>query len=297
MRRPAIVAAMLTMILAACGGATSSAPPAPSASSAAVGSASPVTASPSQATESAAPASSASPAPTPAFPATGVTIVNEGESQFELWSPGRQRILVDIADPTLLTSPATAADVLLTTHFHQDHFKQTFLDGFPGKMLTAQQGSLTAGDVKIRSIAASHMPNDAITPVGASDYIFVIDIGGLRVVVFGDLGQDALTAGQMNAIGAVDVAMSQLDNGMSMMSADNRKAIAQMNQVRPRVLIPTHDSVEGAKMAASAWPTATAAGTWVTITRDRLPATLTVLFMGDSAPAFRKILGITSPAW
>lgn len=233
----------------------------------------------------------------PAIPAAGVTIVYEEGSQFELWSPGGQRVLVDIAHADRLTSPPTASDVLLTTHFHQDHYTREFIAAFPGKALTVEEGALSAGDVKVRSIAAAHNEGLPIESNGGSDYIFTIDVGGIRVAVFGDLGQDALTADQMAALGTVDVAISQLENSMSDVTAANRKAIAQMNQVHPAVLIPTHiDVMAAAKVAGAEWATAST-GSWVTIARDRLPSATTVLFMGDLATAYRTILGITSPAW
>lgn len=56
-----------------------------------------------------------------------------------------------------------------------------------------------------------------------SDYIFVVDIGGMRVVHFGDLGRDALTPAQMSAIGHADVAISQLGNAISDVDAANRR--------------------------------------------------------------------------
>jgi L-ascorbate metabolism protein UlaG (beta-lactamase superfamily) len=233
----------------------------------------------------------------PAIPADGVTIVYEEGSQFELWSPGGQRVLIDIAHADRLTSPPTASDVLLTTHFHQDHYTREFIAAFPGKALTVEEGTLSAGDVKVRSIAAAHNEGLPIESKGGSDYIFTIDVGGIRVAVFGDLGQDALTADQMEALGTVDVAISQLENSMSDVTAANRRAIAQMNQVHPAILIPTHiDVMAAAKMAGAEWATAST-GSWVTIVRDRLPSATTVLFMGDLAAAYRTILGITSPAW
>jgi len=47
-------------------------------------------------------------------------------------SSGR-RILIDVYDPTLLTSPARATDILLTTHNHSDHYLESFEQSFPGR--------------------------------------------------------------------------------------------------------------------------------------------------------------------
>jgi hypothetical protein len=243
------------------------------------------------------PRPTATPEPSPVIPATGVTIVQEETSQFELWSPKGQRILVDVEMPDHLTSPPIAADVLLTTHWHGDHYSQDFIDSFPGKALTVEEGALTAGDVKIRSIAAGHNEGDPLLPKDGTDYIFIVDVGGIRVAVFGDLGQEALTPAQMKALGKVDIAISQLENSYSDETVENRKAIAQMTQVDPAILIPTHfDGLPAAKMAMAEWPAMTA-GRWVTVSRDRLPKATSVLFMGELAPTYRKLLGITTPSW
>jgi len=290
----------VTLVVVALAGCAAGGSPAPSTGAGA--GAPTVGASPGVVTPTAATISVPSPAPTEAppalsVPADGVTIVYEEGSQFELWSPGGQRVLVDIAHPDRLTSPPTASDVLLTTHFHQDHYTKEFIAVFPGKALTVEEGTLSAGDVTIRSIAAAHNEGLPIESKGGSDYIFAIDVGGIRVAVFGDLGQEALTPDQVEALGTVDVAISQLENSMSDVTAANRKAIAQMNQVHPAILIPTHiDVVAAAKMAGAEWATAST-GSWVTIARDRLPSATTVLFMGDLAAAYRTILGITSPPW
>ena len=305
MLRLAAVVAVIAALLAGCTGSAPIGTPVPPASS--PPSATAVASSPTAAVGSTAPSAAAgitrtpkptaAPEPSPVIPTTGVTIVQEGTSQFELWSPKGQRILVDVVQPEVLTAPPTSADVLLTTHWHQDHYDQSFIDSFPGKALTVAEGALTAGDVKIRSIAAGHNEGDPLLPKDGTDYIFIVDIGGIRVAVFGDLGQEALTPAQMKALGSVDVAVSQLENGYSDETVENRKAIAQMTQVDPAILIPTHfDGLPAAKMAMAVWPAVTA-DRWVTITRDRLPKAATVLFMGELGPAYRKLLGITTPSW
>lgn len=242
-------------------------------------------------------APTATPAPTPGYPATGVTIVNESTSQFELWSPGGVRVFVDIAYPDVITSPPAATDILLTTHLHEDHVYQPFVDAFPGVQLFNRAGSVKSGDVSVVGINAAHNEGDLMTDAGATDHIFVVDIGGIRVVVFGDLGQRELTAAQLQAVGDVDVAISQLDNLVSMASISNGIVTSQMAQIKPAILIPTHiGNLDEAKAAAKLWP-GMATELHVVVTRPRVPSQLTLLFMGDLAPAYRKILGVPSCDW
>ena len=67
--------------------------------------------------------------------ATSVTLYHEGYAQVELISPQGTRVLIDVADPSALISPATEEDILLTTHGHSDHFDADFADSFPGQQL------------------------------------------------------------------------------------------------------------------------------------------------------------------
>ena len=230
----------------------------------------------------------------PPVPAGGVTIVYEENAQVEILSPAGQRVLVDVWDTGRLTRPATAADILLTTHSHADHYDAVWAGTFPGRTLTFREGSIEQGDVTITGIPAAHNEGDPFLPKDGTDYIFVIDVGGLRIVHFGDCGQAALTPTQMKAVGRVDVAVSQLGNAYSDVDATNHRDFDLMNQVRPAVLIPTHvdvdvDGLAVVKLAATDWHAAYTLDPSVTLTRDGLPTTTTALFMGLNAQVYAPI--------
>jgi hypothetical protein len=57
----------------------------------------------------------------------------------------------------------------------------------------------------------------------------------------------------MAEIGAVDLAITQFSNSFSMMDAANRTGFNQMDQVKPRLIIPTHTTGD-AEIAAGPWP-------------------------------------------
>jgi Beta-lactamase superfamily domain len=293
------------LLITGCGGAA-----APTASTAAPAAS---IAAPAGTTAAAPSAHSPGPAASPATPAAsgealapvpagGVRITFEENAQVEILSPAGQRVLVDVADPGRLTTPATADDILLTTHIHDDHWNPLWANTFTGPMLTFETGTLTRNDVRITGIAAAHNQGDPFLPRDGSDYIFVVDVGGMRVVHFGDLGQDALTPEQMAAIGRVDVAISQLGNAISDVDATNRRGFNQMNQVHPAVLIPTHvdvevDGIAVVKLAASTWKTTYTLAPSVTLTRDQLSAATTVLFMGLNAQVYAPIAKLEHSTW
>ena len=77
-----------------------------------------------------------------------VTLYHKQGAQFELVSPEGTRALIDVANPGGLTSPPTEADVLLTTHSHQDHVSTDFRKSFPGQQLNVEEGEINLADVK-----------------------------------------------------------------------------------------------------------------------------------------------------
>ena len=206
-------------------------------------------------------------------------------------------MLVDVFDPGALSAPATADDVLLTTHTHDDHLDSGFQADFPGEQLFVREGALHTSVAKIRSIPAAHSQGDPIAPEGGSDYIFVIDMGGMRIVHFGDLGQDALTPAQLKAIGDVDVAVMQLENSFSQMDLANRKGFRLMEQVKPRLIVQTHSSLEAVQEAARRWPLLYSPASSVTVTSADLPAATSLLLLGEDGTFYAGMVKATRVAW
>jgi L-ascorbate metabolism protein UlaG (beta-lactamase superfamily) len=298
--------ALLSLVTAACAPAT---PPPPSAQPP-LGTAAPVPAADTPVPPPTAPAPATdTPAPPPTAPATDtpssaasapqepkVKITYEDNAQFELVSPQGVRVLIDIAEPSKLTSPATAQDILLTTHNHGDHYNAQFIKSFPGQQLKFQDGEIVQADVAIKAVKAAH---NATAPNG-SDYIYVVDMGGLRIAHFGDLGQEKLTQDQLDQLGAVDVALSQLENSYSAMSLANKKGFNQMEQVKPKLLIPTHgnSNMEVLKYALGLWKEGYTDLSPILVGRSDLSAGETkLLLLGDKfrVPAYQKALKL--PGW
>jgi L-ascorbate metabolism protein UlaG (beta-lactamase superfamily) len=225
-----------------------------------------------------------------------VTVAYEGNCQVELMDSSGRRILIDVYDPTLLTSPARATDILLTTHTHSDHYLESFEQSFPGKKITNKTTELNVGDIRIKSISASH--SDApIDPVDPSNHIFVIDFDGFRIVHGGSTGQLQLTSDQLTAIGShVDIAAMVLINTGGLDPKDE-KAMNLIKQVNPKLLIPTHFSLDTMKAAGKTMPATFSAKKTVTIPRDQLPAQMSLLILGNHAGDFGTILSAPESTW
>jgi len=221
-----------------------------------------------------------------------VTLQYGGNAQFEIVSLSGQRVLIDVYDPQKLSGPAAEGDVLLTTHTHWDHWNADFQASFPGLQLFVESGVLEAPGAIIQGIASAHNAGDALQPEGGTNYIYVIEIGGLRIVHFGDIGQKALNEEQLVALGPVDIAITQLNNPYSEMNAENAKGIHLIEQVRPRLIIPTHVNLDTAKLAVTQWPGYASTTPSVQICQSDLGDATRVLFLGETAATMEKYLAL-----
>ncbi len=116
-----------------------------------------------------------------------------------------------------------------------------------------QTGVLEVPGAIIQGIASSHNIGDRLRPEGGTNYIFLIEIGSLRIAHFGDIGQNTLSEDQLTILGDVDIAITQINNPYSEMDAENRKGINLMEQVQPRLIIPTHSNLDTIKLALAKW--------------------------------------------
>lgn len=205
-------------------------------------------------------------------------------AQVELISPKGSRVFIDVIHPTELSSPPTEKDVLLTTHNHGDHRRLDFVSSFPGKQLDVKTGEIKLKDVTIRGIASAHYEGAEFRLEDGSNYIFIIDMAGLRIAHFGDIGQETLTHEQLTALGKVDIAIMQLANSFSDMTAANNKGFNLMNQVQPKLIIPTHIlNPACARIASDKWTAYNSYKKSLSLSTDNLPEATSIIFMGRNA--------------
>lgn len=242
------------------------------------------------------PATSTS-APAAATPMGKVKVYYEDNAQVELIAPDGTRVLIDVYDPHLLSSPATATDILLTTHTHSDHMDQQFVDSFPGRQIFVQVGAIQRPGLAIQGIAAAHNRNATPVSKDGTDYIFVVDLGGLRFAHLGDLGQDALTADQLAALGRVDVAFTQFSNPYSGMDAVNKMGFNLVDQFTPRLIIPTHNDPDAAKLEAKTWPALYTDADFVSIGESELAGGTRILFLGAAGRTYGRFVKATQVDW
>ena len=227
-----------------------------------------------------------------ALPET-VSVYFYASAQVEIITPTGRTIHIDVATLRKLNKEPTPDDILLTTHTHADHLDQSFVAGFSGQQLYVTAGKIELPDVTITSIPSAHNEGDEMKAEGGSNYIYLIETGGLRIAHFGDIGQDALTVEQLATLGEIDLAFTQLSNGYSNMNSSNQKGLNLMKQVKPHLIVPTHFDKFTLEQLIQEWPNGyfIAQGPAI-LSKDKIPAGTGLFFMADSAIAFGKVYSL-----
>ena len=150
---------------------------------------------------------------------------------------------------TVLTDPINMpsgfnADIVTVSHEHFDHYDFAFVDRMQNSRKSIfKPESFSLKDVKIKSIASSHSflkPN----PKTPSNVIYIFDFDGLKIAHMGDIGQEKLNDAQLKDLKNIDIIfMSFTDQPQFGMTIE--KSFNIVNQMNPKIIIPTHLDEEG----------------------------------------------------
>jgi len=170
-----------------------------------------------------------------------------GQSAFRL-TAGDQRVFIDPFDDL---SPLAGrgiqwdypeidaeADLLLVTHEHLDHNGVGAIGGEP-EVLRSTAGRHASPIGEVVGVASEH--DAAAGTERGPNTIFAFELGGLRVVHLGDLGQPTLRAEQVAAIGAVDLLFAPVGGGPTNGATE---AAALVELLSPRWVVPMHYRTE-----------------------------------------------------
>ncbi|MFO7899835.1 MAG: MBL fold metallo-hydrolase [Planctomycetota bacterium] len=128
------------------------------------------------------------------------------------------------------------ADAVTVSHGHGDHAHVESVGGDPAVIDAAAGGAV--GSVRVRGVETWH--DAAGGAQRGANLVFVFEADGLRLAHLGDLGH-ALVPDQMDALGAVDVALVPV-GGFYTIDASTAAAIA--DALGARVTIPMHYKTE-----------------------------------------------------
>jgi hypothetical protein len=137
---------------------------------------------------------------------------------------------------------ALSPDIILSTHRHSEHIDPKLVARFennPGTRISVGKAEqFTFKGISVTSFAASHSLAKPVNEQNPDDFIYVIEVDGLRIANFGGIGQKEFTQAQLASLGRIDVALLPFFTyGTSMSPA---ASVALVKQLNPAVVIITH---------------------------------------------------------
>jgi L-ascorbate metabolism protein UlaG (beta-lactamase superfamily) len=158
---------------------------------------------------------------------------------------------------------------IVNTHIHPDHVDKTFTDSYECKTLYAKKGEVNTADFHIYSILSSH-DSDTINE-NTGNKIIVFEVDGLRIAHLGDIGQTFLTDEQLKDLGKIDIAFMQFENSYSAMSVTNEKGFKLIEQLNPKIIIPTHYTTACLPVLEQKYGSISKFDNMLSISKDNLP--------------------------
>ncbi|MCL5733863.1 MAG: MBL fold metallo-hydrolase [Patescibacteria group bacterium] len=138
--------------------------------------------------------------------------------------------------------PELRADLITVSHQHFDHNNTGAIMGI--SKIISSAGNFDYKNIKIVGIESFHDDEGGVKR--GKNIIFKFLIDGIKITHFGDIGQLALNADQINVLKDSDIVMIPV-GGVYTVNAEG--AIKILNQINPKVIIPMHYGVDGLSVA------------------------------------------------
>lgn len=207
-----------------------------------------------------------------------------GQSMFKIKGKNAT-VVTDPFDPEFvgLKFPKdVAAQIVLSSHFHQDHANINEVEGNP--VSVSGPGEYEIAGVSITGISTYHDSASGSERGRNTIYHFLVD--GVSVVHLGDLGH-VLTEEQISQIESADILMVPVGG---VYTIDGETAAKVVAQLEAKIVIPMHYKIPGLKIdlqevgqflkemgVENLEPVSK-----LTITKDKLPEETTVILLNKS---------------
>ncbi len=214
-------------------------------------------------------------------PNGSVSVTYIGHSSFLIETPGGASAVTDYNG---VHTPPFAPDIVTMNHSHETHYTDVIQEGVKHVLRGWKSGGgLARHDVRYRDLRVFNLPTNIGEygdPGTNNNSIFVFEIANLCIAHLGHL-HHVLTREQLRDLGRIDVLFVPID-GSSTMS--HEQAIAVIQQVSPRLIIPMHFGFSGSadvffERAKRLWAIKSEAGSKLLISRGSLPRTTEIRFL------------------
>jgi len=179
-----------------------------------------------------------------------------------------------VVDPTQMPT-SDIVDInpaaIVSTHTHPDHTDVKYQVSYDCPQLLYTKGEIDTKDFHIFTFPSSH--NGDIIKEEDCNVIVVFEVDGLRIAHMGDVGQTVLTEDQLSALGDIDIAFMQFENSYSSMDVENQKGFHLIEQLNPKIIIPTHFTDASMALLEEKYGVITEFDNILEISKDDLPDT------------------------
>lgn len=207
-----------------------------------------------------------------------------GQSCFKIKGKNAS-VVIDPFDPDFIglkLPKDLEADLVLSTHEHQDHSNIKVVGGSP--LVITGPGEYEKSGVSIEGVEVYHDPSQGTERGKNTVYHILID--GINVVHLGDLGH-LLTDEQISQIDACDILMIPVG---SVYTIDAEVAAKVVAQFEPKIVIPMHYKIEGLKVELEGvepflkemGAENIAPSPKLSVTKEKLPEETTVVLLSKS---------------
>ena len=156
-----------------------------------------------------------------------------GHAAFKIKGKGAIVVTDPFDDSIGIKFPKIEADIVTVTHDHFDHNASTKIAGEP--FIINGPGEYEVKGVEIVGVASFHDNKEG--KERGKNTIYNIKIDKINVAHLGDLGQESLTAEQIEEIGNVDILLIPIGGYFTI---DGAQASKIASQLEPKIVIPMH---------------------------------------------------------
>jgi L-ascorbate metabolism protein UlaG (beta-lactamase superfamily) len=170
-----------------------------------------------------------------------MTIQWFGHSCFRIETKEGSTLIDPFSKEIGLRPPRVKDDLVLISHEHYDH--NDLQDIGPETFVIRGPGEYERKGIHVRGVSSFH--DNAQGAEKGLNTMYIIKAEDMTLCHLGDLGQDALTDEQVEAIGDVDVLMVPVGGTHTL---DAARAVHVVQQIEPKIIIPMHYKMEGLKI-------------------------------------------------